>query len=102
MFIADSSKVLRANMDGSKLRPIISESVYKANGVAVDLPSKRVYWCDPMLKYIESADYDGKSRSLVIRGIVSSTTTLLLFTTEDHRLRPTQGCVLFSTVQDKT
>ncbi|KAK2724586.1 hypothetical protein QYM36_001171, partial [Artemia franciscana] len=81
MFIADSSKVLRANMDGSKLRPIISESVYKANGVAVDLPSKRVYWCDSLLDYIESADYDGKSRFLVVRGAtnVPAPTRLAVF-----------------------
>lgn len=68
MFIADSKQVLRANMDGSNAFPIVSEAAYKVSGVATDLIAKRVYWCDLLLDYIETADYMGRNRVMVLRG----------------------------------
>jgi len=68
MFIADSNHVLRSNMDGSNTKSIVSEVAYKASGVAVDIITKRVFWCDSMLDYIETVDYEGNKRSFVIRG----------------------------------
>lgn len=68
MFVADSNQVLRANMDGTKARSIVSDATYKASGIAVDMIAKRVFWCDSLLDYIETVDYDGKGRFLVLRG----------------------------------
>ena len=68
MFIADSKQVLRANMDGSNAFLIVYEAAYKVSGVAVDLIAKRVYWCDLLLDYIETADYMGRNRVMVLRG----------------------------------
>lgn len=68
MFVADSNQVLRANMDGTDARAIVSEAAYKASGVAVDILAKRVFWCDSLLDYIETVDYNGKHRYLVLRG----------------------------------
>lgn len=68
MFVADSSQVLRANMDGTNAHAIVSEAAYKASGVAVDIIAKRVFWCDSLLDYIETVDYDGQNRYLVLRG----------------------------------
>lgn len=68
MFIADSSQVLRANMDGTNSLAIVSEAAYKASGITVDIIAKRVFWCDSLLDYIETVDYDGRKRyvSLVL------------------------------------
>lgn len=77
MFIADSNQVLRANMDGTGARAIVSEATYKASGVAVDILAKRVFWCDSLLDYIETVDYNGQYRFLVLRGIPVQTNIFL-------------------------
>ena len=68
MFITDNNRVVRANMDGTHLRPLVEDAVYKASGLSVDLIAKRVYWSDILLDYIETTDYNGKSRQQIIRG----------------------------------
>lgn len=68
MFVADGGQVLRAHMDGTHVRSIVSEAAYKASGVTADVISKRVYWCDSLLDYIETVDYDGGHRVMVLRG----------------------------------
>lgn len=68
MFVADSTQVVRANMDGTNVLVIVSEAAYKASGVAVDIIAKRVFWCDSLLDYIETVDYEGNNRILVVRG----------------------------------
>ena len=55
-------------MDGTQLRPLVEDAVYKASGLSVDLIAKRVYWSDILLDYIETTDYNGKSRQQIIRG----------------------------------
>lgn len=80
LFVADSSQVLRANMDGTNAHTIVSEAAYKASGITVDIISKRVFWCDSLLDYIETVDYDGRKRYLVVRGqSVPSPSRLALF-----------------------
>ncbi|XP_023703710.1 low-density lipoprotein receptor-related protein 2 [Cryptotermes secundus] len=80
MFVADSTQVVRANMDGTNAMAIVSEAAYKASGVAVDLIAKRVFWCDSLLDYIETVDYEGNNRILVVRGqTVPSPSRLTLF-----------------------
>lgn len=80
LFVADSSQVLRANMDGTNAHSIVSEAAYKASGIAVDIIAKRVFWCDSLLDYIETVDYNGHRRFLVVRGqSVPSPARLALF-----------------------
>lgn len=68
MFVADGGQVLRAHMDGTHATSIVSEAAYKASGVTVDVIAKRVYWCDALLDYIETVDYDGGHRVMILRG----------------------------------
>ncbi|XP_037294723.1 LOW QUALITY PROTEIN: low-density lipoprotein receptor-related protein 2 [Manduca sexta] len=80
MFVADSSQIVRANMDGTHAKSIVSEAAYKASGIAVDIIARRVFWCDSLLDYIETVDYDGNHRFLVLRGQqVPSPSRLALF-----------------------
>ncbi|KRF99553.1 uncharacterized protein Dwil_GK25551 [Drosophila willistoni] len=80
MFVADGGQVLRAHMDGTHARSIVSEAAYKASGVTVDIIAKRVFWCDSLLDYIESVDYEGSQRVMVLRGQqVPSPSRLALF-----------------------
>ncbi len=68
MFITDNNRILRANMDGSFLKPLVKDAVYKASGLAVDLTTKRIYWSDVLLDYIETVDYNGGGRNNIVRG----------------------------------
>ncbi len=68
MFVADSNQIMRADMDGTNVKSIVTEAVYKASGIALDIFAKRVFWCDSLLDYIETVDYDGNSRNLILRG----------------------------------
>ena len=68
MFIADTSRIIRSHMDGTHSKAIVSEAVYQASGVTLDLITKRVFWCDSLLDYIETVDYNGENRVLIIRG----------------------------------
>lgn len=80
LFIADSSQVVRVNMDGTDAHAIVAEAAYKASGIAVDIIAKRVFWCDSLLDYIETVDYNGQGRFLVVRGqSVPSPSRLSLF-----------------------
>lgn len=69
MFVADSNQILRAHMDGTNVKAIMTEAVYKASGIAVDTYGKRVFWCDSLLDYIETVDYMGNNRFLILRGM---------------------------------
>ncbi|KAF0767414.1 low-density lipoprotein receptor-related protein 2, partial [Aphis craccivora] len=68
MFIADGNQLIRANMDGGDTKAIVTDAVYKASGVSADILDKRLYWCDSLLDYIETVDYDGNDRHLILRG----------------------------------
>ncbi|CDW53518.1 Low-density lipoprotein receptor-related protein [Trichuris trichiura] len=58
--------VARANMDGSDFRVIVDTKIYWPNGLAVDLPTKRLYFADSKLDYVEYVNYDGTGRHQVI------------------------------------
>ena len=68
MFVADTSQVVRANMDGTNIMVLVKEVIYKASGIAVDLVAERIFWCDSLLDYIETVKYDGTGRTEVVRG----------------------------------
>lgn len=100
MFIADSKQVLRTNMDGTNAFPVVSEAAYKVSGVAVDIIAKRIYWCDSLLDYIETADYRGRNRIMILRGSqVPSPIRLTLF---ENRIFWTDGTKQAVMSVDKT
>ena len=71
MFITDNNRVIRANMDGTHLVPLVEDAVYKASGLSLDLATRRVFWSDILLDYIETVDYKGQNRHQIIRGPVN-------------------------------
>ena len=68
MFITDNNRILRAHMDGSLVKSLVTDAVYKASGVALDLVARRVYWSDILLDYIETVDYNVQNRVNIVRG----------------------------------
>uniref|UniRef100_A0A914CDN1 EGF-like domain-containing protein n=1 Tax=Acrobeloides nanus TaxID=290746 RepID=A0A914CDN1_9BILA len=69
----------RMNMDGSNPKLIIDTSLRWPNALAVDTPSKRLYWGDAHLEYIGSCDYDGAGRRVVIRKNIGKIFGLSIF-----------------------
>nr|XP_045622888.1 low-density lipoprotein receptor-related protein 2-like isoform X5 [Procambarus clarkii] len=68
MFVVDHDRIIRANMDGTNLQALVKDVIYKASGIAVDIISKRIFWCDSLLDYIETVTYDGTGRTAIVRG----------------------------------
>lgn len=76
-------------MDGTNTYSIVSEAAYKASGITLDIITKRVYWCDSLLDYIETVNYKGEHRFHVLRGQqVPSPSRLALF---ENRVYWTDG-----------
>lgn len=53
-------------MDGTVREVIVSTKLYWPNGLALDYTTRRVYFADAYLKYIDYCDYDGSNRHQVM------------------------------------
>ncbi|KAM9425856.1 low-density lipoprotein receptor-related protein 2 [Pholidichthys leucotaenia] len=59
-------RIERASMDGMGRKVIVSTKVYWPNGLALDYTTRRVYFADAYLRYIDYCDYDGNNRYQVL------------------------------------
>ncbi|KAK3087954.1 hypothetical protein FSP39_012741 [Pinctada imbricata] len=70
MFWTDHHKhnahIGRAYMDGSDHKQIVRDDIVWPNGLTVDFKAERLYWADGNLDKIESVDYEGNGRLLVL------------------------------------
>ncbi|XP_077974467.1 prolow-density lipoprotein receptor-related protein 1-like isoform X1 [Styela clava] len=65
-----SPGIYSALTDGSGVRMIISTDIAIPNGLAIDVNSKLLYWADAKLDKIESCDFTGTNRTVILRGDV--------------------------------
>lgn len=82
MFWSDwgqNPRIEQASMDGFGRRAIVTSKVYWPNGLTLDYPTRRIYFADAYLKYIDYCDYDGKNRQQV-------------FASDLVRVPPATGC----------
>ncbi len=61
----DIPKIESGHMDGSHRQAIVTNVLWP-NGLAIDREAKRVYWVDGQYASLESCDYNGQSRELVV------------------------------------
>uniref|UniRef100_A0A3P8ZIX3 EGF-like domain-containing protein n=1 Tax=Esox lucius TaxID=8010 RepID=A0A3P8ZIX3_ESOLU len=69
MFWSDwgqNPRIERAFMDGSGRQAIVTTKLYWPNGLALDYSTRRVYFADAYLKYIDYCDYNGNNRFQVM------------------------------------
>uniref|UniRef100_A0A3P8V9P1 Low density lipoprotein receptor-related protein 2b n=1 Tax=Cynoglossus semilaevis TaxID=244447 RepID=A0A3P8V9P1_CYNSE len=69
MFWSDwgqNPRIERSFMDGSGRQVIVTSKVYWPNGLALDYTTRRLYFADAYLKYIDYCDYDGRNRHQVL------------------------------------
>ncbi|KNC20826.1 hypothetical protein FF38_11235 [Lucilia cuprina] len=59
-------KIERAHMDGENRQRIVTSNLGWPNGLSLDLKTKRIYWVDAQLKTIDSCDYTGNHRKLIM------------------------------------
>lgn len=62
----NNPRVERASMDGTDRRTIVSTKIFWPNALVLDLPTKRVYFADSKLDYIDFVNYDGTGRVQVM------------------------------------
>ncbi|RWS26517.1 low-density lipoprotein receptor-related protein 2-like protein, partial [Leptotrombidium deliense] len=62
----ENPRIERVGMDGSMRKVIISTKIYWPNGLTIDFPTKRIYFADSKLDYIDFCDYDGGGRQQVL------------------------------------
>uniref|UniRef100_A0AAR5Q0I0 EGF-like domain-containing protein n=1 Tax=Dendroctonus ponderosae TaxID=77166 RepID=A0AAR5Q0I0_DENPD len=56
--------IARADMDGFN-RKVLVDNLQWPTSLAIDYPTKRLYWCDPKSSKVESVRFDGKNRQVV-------------------------------------
>ncbi|XP_053722161.1 low-density lipoprotein receptor-related protein 2 [Synchiropus splendidus] len=69
MFWSDwgqNPRIERAAMDGIARKVIVSTKLYWPSGLALDYTTRRLYFADAYLKYIDYCDYDGNNRQQVM------------------------------------
>ena len=62
-------KIERCLQDGSDRQVIVDKNIIWPNGITIDLITKRIFWLDAKLNSINSIDYDGQNRRLVLHSI---------------------------------
>ncbi|KAL4234296.1 Low-density lipoprotein receptor-related protein 1B [Mactra antiquata] len=70
LFIIDggpSPKLARMNTDGTDGHTIVTEDMTRPSTVEVDIADQTVYWLDVWMDTLESVDYDGKTRRLLLK-----------------------------------
>ena len=64
----EKPRIVRASMDGTDRRDVITEDVKWPNGLAVDFKDPRLFWLDAHKEFsrLESSDLDGNNRKKLI------------------------------------
>ena len=62
----ENPRIERVGMDGTGRVAIIDTKIYWPNGLALDIPTKRVYFADSKLDFVDFCNYDGTGRQQVI------------------------------------
>lgn len=82
MFWSDFGRkphISRAGMNGKERKALVTENLEWPNGLALDGPSRRLYWVDAKLHIIESIGLDGTDRRQVLRTSASHPYAIAVF-----------------------
>ena len=60
-------KIEKATLSGTQRVAIVTSDLQWPNGIELDTGNKRIYWVDAKVDKIESVDYHGNNRMLLIR-----------------------------------
>ncbi|XP_022326935.2 low-density lipoprotein receptor-related protein 4-like isoform X2 [Crassostrea virginica] len=63
-------KIERSYMDGTNRKVIVNTDLGFPNGLSIDYEMQRLYWVDAKLDKIETSDFNGDNRAVLIRDII--------------------------------
>jgi len=72
-------KIERAAMDGTSRMTLFNTGIGDLGPIAVDAESRRIYWTDLDLKRIESGDFDGGHRQILVDGDIRNPSGMYVF-----------------------
>lgn len=59
-----AGKIERASMDGTGRQVFVDTDLKWPNGLSLDMPGKKLYWCDAYFNKIERINLDGSQREV--------------------------------------
>lgn len=62
-----SPKIERSSLSGSRRIAIVTSNIQWPNGIDLDKGNKRIYWVDARLDKVESVDYNGNNRKVILQ-----------------------------------
>ncbi|XP_011315523.1 vitellogenin receptor isoform X1 [Fopius arisanus] len=71
--------ISRAEMNGNSRTPLVTTDIIWPNGIAIDDIYSRLYWADAKLKRIESINFLGEDRQVLVRAIQMHPFSLSVF-----------------------
>lgn len=60
----------RAYMDGSNREAVITDRIGWPNGITLDIPEQKLYWCDAREDRIEVSNYNGTNRRVILKDML--------------------------------
>ena len=77
----EEAKIVRAGMDGSGRKNVVTEDIKWPNGLAVDYEDPRLYWLDAHAHHscVASSDLDGNDRKKVVEGSLPHPFAITIF-----------------------
>ncbi|ESN92763.1 hypothetical protein HELRODRAFT_164869 [Helobdella robusta] len=94
--INDDSRrgLYRAYLDASNITRIISDDIGRIEGISLDVLTGSIYWTDAERGYIESSDYNGRNRRIVVHADIIEPRSLIV--------DPLNGWLMWNDQQKKT
>ena len=77
----EEAKIVRAGMDGSARKNVITTKIEWPNGLVVDYKDARLYWLDAHNDHgsVASSDLDGNNRKIVVKGSLPHPFAITIF-----------------------
>ena len=63
----DTPRIERCSLLGDDRTPIVTRGIGRVYDISADLKEKTIYWVDASRHTIESSDYDGRNRRILVR-----------------------------------
>ena len=88
-----TSKIYRSTTTGSNATAIIYRNIGVVSALAIDYARSRLYWADTFLKTIESSNFDGSERAILLKTDVYHALSMNIYEDNLYWLMGTTGTI---------
>jgi hypothetical protein len=96
----DTPMIGVAAMDGTEVKPFVTDDIHWPNGLTLDWPNQRLYWLDAKTRKMESIQLNGKNRKTVLADVLKHPYGIAVFEDRiywsDWETKSIQSCNKFS------